>query len=163
MFVILIIISSFTINPVVKGIDAIKDHKTTKLISNIAKKDKGYWLATDSPVFAGYVLACGARVANATNFYPDYGKWKLIDPKKKNDESYNRYANMTVNLTKEKTEFSIITPDLLKVHLNYQDLKKLNIKYIFTIKDLKNDFDDENIDNELLYEDGRIYIYRLKW
>lgn len=163
MFAILIIISSFTINPVSKGIDAIKNHKTTKIISNIAKKDKGYWLATDSPVFAGYVLACGARVANATNFYPDYEKWQLIDPKRKNDENYNRYANMTIDLTKEKTDFSLIAPDNMRLHLNYQDLKKLNIKYIFTIKDLKNDFADENIDNELLYEDGRIYIYRLKW
>lgn len=163
MFSLLIIVSSFLINPISRGINAIKNHKTTELISNIIKDDNSYWLVTDSPAYAGYVLACGARVANATNFYPDYGKWNLIDPDLKNDESYNRYANMTVDLTKNKTEYSLITEDHLHISLNYLDLKKLKIKYIFTLKDLEEDLKNENINNELLYHDRQINIYKLKW
>ena len=163
MFSLLIIVSSFLINPISRGINSIKNHKTTELISNIIKDDNSYWLVTDSPAYAGYVLACGARVANATNFYPDYGKWNLIDPDLKNDESYNRYANMTVDLTKNKTEYSLITEDHLHISLNYLDLKKLKIKYIFTLKDLEEDLKNENINNELLYHDRQINIYKLKW
>lgn len=163
MFSLLIVISSFTINPISRGINAIKNHKTTEIITNISKKDKNYWLVTDSPAYAGYVLASGAKVANATNFYPDYEKWKLIDRTGKYDEYYNRYANMTVDLTRDKTEYELITPDHLHIALNYQDLKKLKIKYIFTLKNLKEDFKEENIKNELLYEDGQINIYKIKW
>lgn len=163
LFSILIVISSFRINPISRGIDAFKNHKTTNVISNITKKDDSYWLVTDSPAYAGYVLACGAKVANATNFYPDYEKWKLIDPKKEDDDKYNRYANMTVDLTREKTDFSLITPDHLHIKLNYQDLKKLKIKYIFTLNNLENDFKEENIKNKLFYEDSQINIYKIEW
>lgn len=163
MYLIMIIIASFTINPISSGIGAIKNHKTAKIISNITKKDNAYWLVTDSPIYAGYVLASGAKVINATNFYPDYGKWKLIDKDKANEYYYNRYANMTVNLTKDKTNYSLITPDHLRLYLNYQDLKKLKIKYIFTLNDLKNNFNEENIKYKTMYEDGQINIYKINW
>ncbi len=163
MLGLLIVISSLPINPISSGINAIKNHKTTQIISDISKKDNSYWLVTDSPAYAGYVLACGARVANATNFYPDYEKWKLIDQTGKYDEYYNRYANMTVDLAKEKTKYELISPDHLHIMLNYQDLKKLKIKYIFTLKILKDDLKDENIKNELIYEDGQINIYKIEW
>ena len=162
MFVLLIIISSLPINPIAHGAAGITNHRVYNEIRKISDKDDGYWLALNDPIYAGYVLASGARVINATNFYPDYEKWKLIDKKGKNIEFYNRYANMSVVLTKNKTKFSLKSPDHIKIELNYQDLKKLKIKYIFALEDLENDFKDENIENKLIYSDGQINIYKLQ-
>jgi hypothetical protein len=135
---ILLAFSCFTVNPVISGASPLLDHPVSKFIEE--HKD-GRYLAIGDFVYSSFLLANGADVPFATNFYPDYGKWRLIDEDKEYDDIYNRYANQRVSLTEDKTSFDTITPDYIDVFLNYNDIKKLNIKYIFTY--------DKNIDVEL--------------
>lgn len=162
MFILLIAFSSLTINPISRGTNSITNHKTSRVILKESKKNDGYWVSEGSFVYSNYLLASGAKVMNATNFYPDYGKWKLIDKKGKNDYFYNRYANMSLDLTKEKTEFKLAGDDHLYIKLSYNDLDKLNIKYIFTERNIENDLNDENIKYDVIYHDNQFNIYKLK-
>lgn len=161
MLLFLIAIASFTINPISHGISAITNHKSYKFISSRAQKDNGIWLINGSSIYSNYVLSAGARTVSATNFYPDYKKWKLIDPDKKNDDYYNRYANMTFNLTNDNTSFELIALDNIKVNLNYNDLEKLKIKYVFSLDELEDEFNSNNISNKRIYNDGQIIIYEI--
>lgn len=161
LLIVLIAVASFRINPISRGLSGIYNHPSSKKIRQIVKKDDGYWLATNSPAYANYILALGGNVINATNMYPDYDKWIIIDKDKRFDEYYNRYANMEFELTKDKTNFELKQEDLLHVNFNYQDLKKWKIKYILTIKHIDEDLKDENIDNKIIFDDGHIIIYRL--
>lgn len=161
LFIVLIIISSFPINPISRGLSGITNHPSSKFISKIVKKNDGYWLATHSPAYANYVLALGGKVVNATNMYPDYDKWEIIDKEKIYDEYYNRYANLEFVLTKDETSFELPQPDLLHVNFNYHDLEKWNVKYILTIQYIDDDLKDENIEYKKIFDDGQIVIYKL--
>lgn len=162
MYSLLIIIASVTINPISQGTSAITNHKISREITKISNKDDGYWLVNGSNVYANFALANGAKVINATNFYPDYDKWKLLDPKKENDEYYNRYANMSLELIKGKTNYNLVAPDHLSLKLDYKDIKKLKIKYILTLNDIEDELKINDYQYKLLFTDDQIEIYEIK-
>lgn len=156
---LLIVVSSFTINPLARGVGALFDHPLEKKIHEIAKEDKeSYWLAINDRILASVGVANGARVLNMVNFYPDFEKWSIIDPDGANEKIYNRYAHMNVSLTDGETELSEgPTADLFEVKLNCEDALKWNVKYLVSAGELascKKDF-------EKIYKDieGEYYIY----
>ena len=161
MICIFIVISSFPINPISTGISSITNHPSSKEIIKITDKDNGYFLVEGEPMYANYVLALGGKVINATNMYPDYKKWELIDKNKKNDFYYNRYANMSFDLVHENTQFDLKAPDHLNVKLNYNDLIKLKVKYVFTLRSIDDDLKSENIKFDKIFTDKQIYIYKI--
>ena len=161
MICVFIIFSSFLINPISTGISSITNHPSSKEIIKITDKDDGYFLVEGEPMYANYVLALGGKVINATNMYPDYKKWQLIDKNKKNDFYYNRYANMSFDLVHENTQFDLKAPDHLYVKLNYNDLIKLKVKYVFTLRSIDDDLKSENIIFDKIFTDKQIYIYKI--
>ena len=88
-------------------------------------------------------------------------KWELIDKNKKNDFYYNRYANMSFDLVHENTQFDLKAPDHLYVKLNYNDLIKLKVKYVFTLRSIDDDLKSENIKFDKIFTDKQIYIYKI--
>ena len=104
----------------------------------------------------------GGKSINAVNFYPDKKKWKILDPKGKYDEIYNRYAHLQVIFTKnenDKIKLENLTPDLIKMELNLQDLINLNVKYILSSEEL--DRENDNYKLKKIYKDMDCYIYEL--
>lgn len=163
---LLIVMASFTINPIASGIKPITNHKVSKIInSEISKNKKSVWMATDSFVLANYLVANGAKVANATNFYPDYKKWDLIDKNKNNDFYYNRYINMKFIVTNNETKFELLSADCIQLYINIDDIKNLNIKYILTKENLSEILDVEDIEYSIIYDsdNDKIKIYKLSY
>ncbi len=156
---LLIIISSFTINPLARGVGALFDHPLEKKISEIAKNDKeSYWLAINDRILASVGVANGARVLNMVNFYPDFEKWEIIDPEGANKDVYNRYSHINVSLTDGKTELlEGPTADLIIAKMNCKDVLKWPVKYLVSAGEIvscKKDF-------KVIYKDteGEYYIY----
>lgn len=108
-----------------------------------------------------YFVASGAKCLNAVNFYPDYGKWKAIDPELKNDDYYNRYIHMIIDLTDKKTSYELITPDCIKINLNTNAIKKWNVKYLLSTTDLTEKLKSSNINYEIIQGDSMHSIYKL--
>ena len=158
--VLLIVISGFTINPIAKGTSALFDHPLEQKIHEIALDDKeAYWLTLGNTRLESLGIANGARVLNMTNFYPDYGKWKLIDPDGEYDKIYNRYARIYVEITDKKTEMEVSpSPDAMTLRINYKDLDKWPVKYLLTTAKL----DKGKKMFEEVYEDteGSYFIYK---
>ena len=129
-YMCIILVSGLTVNPIVIGSSAISNHKIYNVIQDIVKKDNTNWLALNSTYEQNFLLASGAKCINAVNFYPDYGKWLLVDKYKSNDKVYNRYAHLRINLGVKRDFSNEIAPDAAEITITYNDLKKWKVKYI---------------------------------
>ena len=156
----LILFSSFTINPIISGDDALTNHKIIDEAKEIYESDKGYFLTIDTLHIQSLLLANGVDVLNAVNFYPDFAKWEELDENKENYEYYNRYLHMNFKLTSKKTNFNLITADNLEININPRDLEKIDVKYLMAPYDVSDTLEDNDVDFETLYNED-YYIYKL--
>lgn len=160
-----IFLTGMTINPIGRGISAVEDHEFVKVAKKLSKNDNSYWVTTESVQSQELLLANGLKVINSVDFYPDYGKWKLIDSSGKYDDIYNRYAHILVNLVDNNTKFSatLNAPDAIIINLNLKECKKLNVKYICSSVDYSNLFSSSNVKYKEVYNKNNIYLYKLDY
>lgn len=161
--VLLTVISGFTVNPIVTGTSAIYEHEISNEIAECIEENDGYWLAIDSLVTQNFLVANGAKVINAVNFYPDDKKWEVIDPDGIYEFNYNRYAHIAVVLEEVDTTIDLVPPDCIVVHLDTAVLKELNITYILTMIDYTELFEKYDLNYVKTYTDSSGYmIYTLQ-
>lgn len=121
------------INPINKEIKALHNKDVAKEINRISKEDSSAkWIALNSITLPNYILMNGGSVVNSTNIYPNLALWKKIDEEDQYEDIYNRYAHIEIKLTDEDTNMNLIQADYIELNLNWQDLSKLDIKYILT-------------------------------
>ena len=137
--VLLMCICGATINPVVRGTTAITGHPLEQKIAEIANEDReSYWLANGDTKLASIGMANGAKMLNMVNVYPDFKKWELIDPERKEEDIYNRYAHIKVDLVEKDTEIELgPSRDMVVVKLSCKDAKKWPVDYLIMLGDLK--------------------------
>ena len=157
-----VLLAGATVNPIARGMSPLFEHPLEKKIHEIAENDKdAYWLAINDNRLSSIGIANGARVLDAVNFYPDFGKWKLIDENEENKDIYNRYAHIALSLTTDETQFTPgRTDDIFMLQLNYDDLLKTPVKYLVTAGRL----DENQASFEEIYIDaeGDYHIYERK-
>lgn len=125
--------SGCMVNPIMQGTASVTDYPLAEAVQKqVEKNPDAWWLTTVTDQTQGLLMANGAKVINGVNFYPDYEKWKLIDPDLSQKKLENRYAHIEINLTNNKeSELSLIRgQDLIHVDLAADDLKKLDVSYI---------------------------------
>lgn len=160
----LVFISGCTVNPIATGDSAYFNHPISTAIADIRKEDsKANWMVIcDDSTIQGFVLANGVRLINAVNFYPDYGKWKLIDRKKKHDFVYNRYAHISFGLVNGNRYYKKLTNDSIYIDLKFSDLKRLKVRYILGRKGLASVLKNNNVKYNTEYIDKDDFeIYHL--
>lgn len=145
MLFLILLISSFTINPIAYGTSSITDYKLIPAIKKTIIKNKEYVLATNSLQMQSLLLSNGIKTINAVNFYPDLKKWNLIDSKGKYTDVYNRYYHTEVRLTNEKTSFDLKQADMFILNLNVFDIKKWPVRTIVSPVSYDKLFDQTNI------------------
>ena len=152
-------------HPVERGVGAITNHPISESIARIvAKEPEARWLCTNATAIeANFAMANGARVLNATNFYPDAGKWAILDPCGDYFEQTNRYANQRVELTEEKSSFESPFPDALTWHLNPESLKDLDVRYLFSPLDQSKLLARHGIGCEKVASQDGYAIWHLRW
>lgn len=160
-----ITLSGVYVNPLQQGIDEITESTEYQMIYEITESDpEGLWIAEDmSYPITNLLITAGAPTINSTNVYPAMDRWELLDPDHSMEEVYNRYAHIRINLTQAKTQFvEGDSPDVFTLNLNYEDLQKLDVKYIFTDRDLSEYTGDSVMFIELNQNDN-IRIYRVDY
>ena len=134
-FIALIVASGFFVNPVVEGTGAIFEKTLAKEIKAIDQADpQQVWLTEDE--LYNFTPTLGVKAFNSVRFYPDMKAWAKIDPDKKYEKYYNRYAHTRAFIAKEKTSFVLDRPDMFSVTLNFKDAEKLGIKYVVSKRPL---------------------------
>ena len=162
---LLLVISSFTINPIRLGISPIEDHELVKACQKLNEEDEGYFLTTNNIQISSLLLANGVKVVNAVNFYPDMAKWTAIDKDREHEYDYNRYLHFMITLSDDnKTEYNLLQNDLLELELSLNDLAKWKVKYIVTPTNIEELNWDKNIVSYDYIENIEGYrIYKLNW
>lgn len=165
IIIALTLFSSIAINPIITGIAAITNHPSADAISTIISKDKdSYWMSYGNIIYSSYLLALGAKTINAVNFYPDYGKWDIIDRERIYDDVYNRYAHISATLSadnKNHIDYGA-TADLVQLQLTFPTMKNLNIKYIVVnANEVLENYNTKEYQLETIYQDSDLKIYQL--
>ena len=148
------------VNPINIGTKVLHEKDTAKEIQRIVKEDKNAkWISIDEFLLGNYVISNGGKAINSTNIYPNLELWKKIDPDKKFEDIYNRYAHVVFEITEEKSSFKLVQMDMIMINLNYDDLKTLDIKYMISNKEIY--FIDSYQDKiKNIYHKDNIWIYK---
>ena len=102
----------------------------------------------------------GAKTINSVRFYPDVKLMSILDPNKKFEDDWNRYAHMRVTLTPDDSSMRVgSAQDILDISLSIHDLQKLNVSYVLTTRNLTELYGNNF---ELIYNDkDNNNIYRV--
>ena len=165
LLILLMFFCGATVNPVERGTGAVTNHPVSAAVAEIAAREPdSRWLCTDSIfILSNFLMANGARVLDATNFYPDQEKWAVIDPDGLYEEATNRYANESAEFTFGESVVEILHPDSIKLRLNPDTLKALGIRYLFTPVDHTELLARYGIDSEYVTGQDGYGIYRLQY
>lgn len=137
------LLAGLFVNPVRKGLNSIKNSPHLLMIENVVKEDPdAIWLVEDLGLpITNFPIIAGARTVNTTNVYPALERWEAVDPQGEYRDIYNRYAHIMVYFDDdyEGEKFNLLYPDYFSVVLSYDEIKGMNVKYMFTTNDYSND------------------------
>lgn len=159
LFLPLIVVSGMTINPLVKGIGVIENKALSSEVESIVKSDSNAYWVTETMAY-NYPQMFGAKTINSVRFYPDVKLMSILDPNKKFEDDWNRYAHMRVTLTPDDSSMRVgSAQDILDISLSIHDLQKLNVSYVLTTRNLTELYGNNF---ELIYNDkDNNNIYRV--
>lgn len=160
VILIVALISGLLVNPITIGTKIFTETELYSQIQEIEEENENALWIGHSDTNAQYLLACGVNTLNGTNIYPNFNWLNIVDPEKKYEQIYNRYAHINIELGNE-TNFELIYGDNYTAVLTYKNIKDLGISYIFTM----NEFDINKIEQFKLEEiysnkDKNQYIYK---
>lgn len=156
-----VIVTGYSVNPLMYGTEAVTSRPVAKEISRIAAEDsEGKWMALSSGVVGNYMVACGAPTINSVNYVPNMEMWKKLDPAGADDEVYNRYAHINIELTNKETTMELAQTDFINLFLSYDDLEKLDVSYLYAPYPLK---DQKNVSFKELYHERDVYLYQVQY
>lgn len=168
IFLICIITLSFLtgalVNPIDYGTDVIFETDYFNHVEKIVEDDpNALWIIEDSINENDIFICAGAKTINSVHAYPDFDKWHKIDPDNQYNELYNRFAHIKVDLQKENhTSFELWHANSIKLHLNINDLKKLNISYISSKGNLEK-LSNEHVKFDKIYQENGYKIFNVKY
>ena len=168
----LMIITGIYVNPIQIGTKTLTEKPLAKEIQKIVKEDpeNNMWIFDDTLIDTSgvnnYPLANGARVINSSQLYTNFELWKTLLGDKYTDEenmyNYNRYGYCRLYITNEESSVTTAYPDEIVVHVNVNDLEKLDVHYVISFADLSF-YNNENIEFENIYVEDSVGIFRVNY
>lgn len=148
----------FYTKPVAIKMNEIKNQEPNALwvVNDYDEAGNGGWHLNDYPV------ASGIKVLNSTAVYPNLEMFETLLGEKADEKRiiYNRYAHINLRIVDTPTDVDLMAADSIILYLNYKDLSKLGVKYIFT-KDNLNEKEFSEKFFEEIYNEDNIYIYQV--
>ena len=130
----LALIGGAMVNPVSRGISSVIEQPQILEISKINEADEGIWMTVGTHMFGNIPSVMGVDTASALDTYPDELLWNTIGLDDERD-IWNRYAHKMIEVADE-TSIVLEQDDLITLYISVDDLRKLDVKYLFSIEDL---------------------------
>ena len=132
---------SFSVNPVSQGLSPYLENSLFTTFQKINSQDPGKkWLVFGDYTYANYLKAAGVNCFNGVQFAPQLSVMRILDPLKRADSIYNRYAHIHcgsfINGT-DSVAFKLYYPDFYGIGMDpcSPRLDSIGISYIlFTSK-----------------------------
>ncbi len=151
---ILALIGGVMVNPVSVGIGSVINEPQISEIGKINDDNPGTWMTIGTHIFANLPAMVGTDTASALDTYPDEELWAAIGLGDQRD-IWNRYANKVIEISDETT-LELEQDDLITLYISVEDLRKLSVDYLFSIKDLS-----EYEELERIYSYSYFDIYKV--
>lgn len=156
----LVIVCGVMVLPISRGLDSLFEKPASEKVSEIVALDPdAKWIGYDTIIFPQFLIANGAPTINSVNYIPNMELWQKLDPTGAYNEVYNRYCHVCCVFTNEPTSFTLTQPDLIILRLNYEDIAKTEVKYVFTPYQLSESSD--SLDFSLIYSEENVFIYEI--
>lgn len=132
---ILSILSGFNVNPFERRLDEITNTGFSNIIRTIGNKDPEARWVSNNLVLENYASANGVKTLSGTYSYPQLDIWRSIDPTRKSDYIYNRYAHVSFMFddSQQKPNFKLPAGDNFMVNISPCDsfFDKYNVRYFY--------------------------------
>ena len=158
------VIVVITVPPLTKGTGVLHEKPLAKKIQEInTAAAEAVWLGVDSGIaLQSYALANGVRVLNSVNNCPNFDFWYILDPEKKQEDIYNRYSHIMLELTEDDTELELLQPDLVKVIMNVTQLKELHVDYVISFNAELEKYSNTTVKLTRIYSEDNTSIYKVE-
>ena len=120
VFALLLICSNGLINPVMRGLAPLTDSAAFQEVDKIRAADpEAKWIAFGDYLSGQLVKATGAPVLNGTKIVPDLHFLRQLDPERRYENVYNRYAWIICapQTFPEEVRFSLLQAEFYTIHL----------------------------------------------
>lgn len=158
-FSMFVLLTGILVNPVRVGVDSVEKIPELEMVERVVKADpEAVWISEGTGfTITNSILLKGARTINFTNVYPELNRWKMVDKENKYEDIYNRYAHIGMIYGENDEKFVLTNKDSFEVYVDYDDIKNLNVDFIFSNRDLsaENRF-------KLVNSTGNYYIYHVE-
>lgn len=159
----IILLTGVPVNPLAQGVAPVYEKKIAHEIQNIEKNNPGKLWAGERLMY-GYLPMLGVHTFNGVAFTPSLESWKILDPDKKYEDVYNRYAHINVEINNNEPTLQLIQSDSIVVRLNPKVIKEYGINYLVTYKEIQ-DLSTSDVTFTQLYgpdKDGA-FIYKANY
>lgn len=106
-----LVLNNGAVNPVATGLGPLLQSDVGAVVTEIKRRDPAAkWVVYSSTQPAQFLKAQGANVINGLSYVPDLAFWRELDPMRKFDEVYNRYAFSAFVAGSGSREFRLAPP-----------------------------------------------------
>lgn len=153
-------IPGLSVLPVTRGLDSVLEKPASFAVQEIVNESPdAKWIALGGIAPPQFLISNGASTINSNNYIPNMELWRKLDPDGDDNEVYNRYSHVEVQLTEGNTDFELISEDYIRLILSYSDFDTVGVRYIFSVFPISEE--SEVIDYSLLYAESDSYIYEV--
>ncbi|MFO0415647.1 MAG: hypothetical protein ACK5Y6_00025 [Pseudomonadota bacterium] len=125
------------VNPVMSGMEVLSSSKLVRAVSRFDPDKKGRWAVFGSMIHAQLIKTSGRRVINGSQYLPDLDLLAKLDPERRFDSVYNRYAHVVYDVAPEGATptFTLIAPDVWQLTVDpcHESFRALGIDYIVLV------------------------------
>jgi len=108
-------------NPLYRGLGPLTSSPLLPVLHSAAKQPRdsanNVWLSYAGPPYNDVLLASGLATVNGVAAFPNASMWKILDPRGRSKETWNRYANLgfTPGAAGSATSLTLLAPDFVQV------------------------------------------------
>jgi len=154
--------STYKVNPLYIGLDPILNTPLAKEIKKIAKETNNQYFFVNygSIVLEDYPQANGAKSLSGVYYYPQFEWLKKLDPQKKYENIYNRYAHTNFFYNPEiKDKFVLWGGDNYGVNINPCDRFFIDMKAKYYLFNEKVNYKCLKLNKDIKMSNMNIFIY----
>ncbi|MCF7838271.1 MAG: hypothetical protein K9N49_06540 [Candidatus Marinimicrobia bacterium] len=129
------LLSGVAVHPLNRGLSPIQHKRLAEVCLDIHDRNPAArWIdVTGKTALSQYLTALGIPVVTGVHNIPDLDLWRQLDPEGLAQSQYNRYAHVSVRLSKQDPSFHARQADVLQCYLRPGDLRRISgLEYVLS-------------------------------
>lgn len=128
-YLALSLVGGLTVHPLSIGIAPMVDKELSAFVRDVEARQSGRWMSNNWAT-GNFLMAQGLDCHPGTQPYADSAFWAVIDPGKKNEGHWNRYAQRFIAIEKDGPSQVCAKGDVLQITLTERQLRELDVKHL---------------------------------